>query len=68
MAGLRAYSVGIDTANYVRDFELIMSGTIRYVYGLEKSFMLICRIILFICGNASFALFVFALITNIIII
>lgn len=68
MAGLRAYSVGIDTANYVRDFELIMSGTIRYVYGLEKSFMLICRIILFICGNASFALFVFALITNMLII
>ena len=64
IAGLRAYSVGLDTQNYVEKFSYIYKGQFRYAYGLEESFKYICYGILHVIPNASFLLGVLALITN----
>lgn len=67
-AGLRAFSVGLDTQNYVEKFSYIYRGMFRYAYGLEESFKYICYGILHIVPNVSFLLGVLALITNLCII
>lgn len=63
-AGLRAFSVGFDTQNYVEKFSYIYRGMFRYAYGLEESFKYICYGILRVVPNVSFLLGVLALITN----
>ena len=64
VAGLRATTVGIDTAQYVKYFGLIAEGKLNLVYGLEDSFVFICGALLKIWNNPSFLLMIFALITN----
>lgn len=63
-AGLRAYSVGIDTDNYVALFKIIENGDFKYAYGLEESFKYICYIFLKIIPSNSALLTFLALITN----
>ena len=64
VAGLRAESVGVDTANYVKLFGHIAQGRLELAYGLEESFKYICAFLLQIWNNNNFLLFVFALITS----
>ena len=61
IAGLRAFSVGIDSNNYVNWFELIANGDQDQIYGVEKSFIYICNIALKLWNNSNFMFFVFAL-------
>ena len=68
ISGLRADSVGIDTKNYVNAFKLIGEGRINQVYGFEKSFILICSVLLKIYNNPHFVLFILSLLTNIFIV
>ena len=63
-AGLRAYSVGLDTPSYVEKFSYIYKGMFSYAYGLEESFKYICYGILHVIPNASFLLGLLALITH----
>lgn len=67
IAGLRAVTVGLDSANYADLFEHIANGRLDLAYGLETSFKYICAALLFIWNNPNFLFFVFALITNILI-
>lgn len=64
IAGLRAYSVGLDTQNYVEKFSYIYNGKFRYAYGFEESFKYICYAFLHIVPNASFLLGILAFITH----
>ncbi len=64
LAGLRNVSVGIDTKTYLNYFSLISEGQTQYVYGLEKSFVYICSLLLKIWNNHQFLLTLFALITH----
>lgn len=64
-AGLRNYSVGIDTPSYVRKFDLIAEGSLRYAYGLEESFKYICAFVLAIFRSNTVLLTVLAFITNV---
>lgn len=64
VAGLRDYSVGVDTQGYVNLFSYIYRGMFRYAYGLEESFKYICYGILRIVPNASFLLGVLAFVTH----
>lgn len=57
-AGLRHYSVGIDTISYANHFDLIKRGELAYAYGLEEGFKYICYGFLKIIPNTS-ALLVF---------
>jgi len=63
-SGLRAYSVGIDTSNYVNSFNLIEDGELRYAYGLETSFKYICYGFLSIIPSSTALLTFLALITH----
>lgn len=64
ISGFRSYSVGLDTARYAEFFQLIADGTPEYAYGLEKSFKILCALLLKIYEHPSFLLFIFASITN----
>lgn len=64
IAGLRDYSVGIDTYNYVTKFEYIANGAFRYAYGLEETFKYFCYFFLKLCPSNSALLALLALITN----
>lgn len=64
IAGLRAESVGVDTANYVRLFGLIGQGEFKLAYGLETSFKYICAFLLTIWDHPNFLFLVFAVVTN----
>ncbi len=64
IAGLRAPSVGIDTKVYDGVFQFISSGNIKSIYGLEKSFIYICTVLLKIWENNHFLFFIFAFITH----
>lgn len=68
LAGLRAYSVGLDTSNYITKFEVIEKGNFDLAYGLETSFKYICYILLKLVNNGTFLLLIFALITNFLIV
>lgn len=68
VAGLRAVSVGIDTRTYDHVFRLIENGTIKRVYGMEKSYIYICSALLKIWANNHFLFFIFAWISNALII
>lgn len=68
VAGLRAYSVGLDTDNYIEKFTYIQNGTFQYAYGLEESFKYFCYAILRIFPHYSALLTVLALISNALII
>lgn len=67
VAGLRGSTVGIDTQGYVHYFELIAHGKTQYVYGMEPSFIAICKVLLYLLQDTSILLLIFALITNILI-
>lgn len=67
IAGLRGVSVGIDTAQYTKYFGLISEGRTELVYGLEGSFVFICKMLLRIWDNPSFLFLLFALATNFLI-
>lgn len=64
VAGLRGFSVGIDTRSYVEKFSYIYNGKFRYAYGFEESFKYICYAFLHIVPNVSFFLGVLAFITH----
>lgn len=64
IAGLRDYSVGIDTQSYVKKFGYIANGVFRYAYGLETSFKYICYAVLKFFPNATVLLTLFAFLTN----
>ncbi len=67
VAGLRGVSVGIDTAQYTKYFGLIAQDRLELVYGLEDSFVYICKILLSIWNNPSFLFLLFACVTNFLI-
>lgn len=64
IAGLRAETVGIDTPAYTEKFEAIANGQLQMAYGLEWTFRIVCRILLWICNSNHFLFFVFAFITH----
>lgn len=64
IAGLRDYSVGIDTQSYVTKFAYIARGAFQYAYGLEESFKYICYAVLKVIPNATVLLTLLAFITN----
>lgn len=64
IAGLRALSVGIDSANYNRLFELITSGNQNQIYGVEYVFIYICNFFLNLWNNTNFVFFIFALLSH----
>ncbi len=64
VSGLRAYSVGLDTHNYVKLFAVIEDGIFEQAYGLELPFKYFCYIFLKIFPNYSLLLTACALITN----
>ena len=64
IAGLRNLSVGIDTKNYDRWFNLISNDRQSQIYGLEESFIFICDILLSLWNNTNFLLFIFALLSH----
>lgn len=64
VSGLRAYSVGIDTQNYVRIFENIAAGKFVYAYGVEESFKYICYVLMLVCKSPTWMFSVLALVTN----
>ncbi|MBE6638182.1 MAG: EpsG family protein [Ruminococcaceae bacterium] len=64
VSGMRAFSVGIDTAGYVNSFRLIQIGAFRYAYGLEETFKYICFVFLRIIPNYTALLTFFALIIH----
>ncbi|MBO5797157.1 MAG: EpsG family protein [Clostridia bacterium] len=64
ISGARAFSVGIDTINYVTAFEYIKDGEFRYAYGLEDSFKYISYVVLKIFDDHSVLIGLLALISN----
>jgi hypothetical protein len=64
VAGLRAISVGIDTKTYNAAFELISNNITGSVFGIEKSFIQICKVLLSIWNNPHFLLFLFAFVSH----
>lgn len=64
VVGLRAYSVGIDTANYVRMFQLVAREKSNRVYGAERSFLLLVKALQIFHKSPSFILLAFSFITN----
>lgn len=64
ISGLRAYTVGIDTAVYVEKFGYIQRGVPELAYGFETSFKYFCYVILKIFPNYSVLFTILAFITN----
>lgn len=64
VAGFRSYAVGKDTVRYAEFFQFIADGTPEYAYGLERSFKILCALLLKIFEHPSFLLLFFAAITN----
>lgn len=62
IAGMRAYSVGIDTNGYSQVFDLIIDGNERYVYQ-DKGFVVFSKFLLKIVPNPSFAFGAISVIT-----
>lgn len=69
ISGLRGLSVGLDTENYVNIFKQIDRNDPTLIWRhIEPGFIFICKILLTINHNYNFLLFVFALLTNTLII
>lgn len=64
VAGLRDYSVGIDTQNYVNLFHVIEQKRFQYAYGLEESFKYICYAVLVLFKSDTVLLLLLGLLTN----
>lgn len=64
MAGLRKYTVGIDTYTYVRYLNLIRNGQFNYVWGIEYTFKVIMLLIGKMFEGYTPFLIIMALITN----
>ena len=64
LAGLRAETVGIDTINYTKSFELIVNDQIYYVWGFENTFKAIMLIISKVFKSYTTFLLIMAIITN----
>ncbi len=64
IAGLRALSVGIDAKTYNKWFELIASGNQNQIFGLEVSFIYICKAVLRLWNNTHFMFFLFAFLSH----
>ncbi len=64
VAGLRGDGVGLDTPTYNRIFELLMQGKIDAVHGAEVTFKYITRLFLLIFQSIPAVFFVYALLTN----
>lgn len=64
IAGMRKYSVGIDSEPYYEKFMLIADNKFDVAYGLETSFKYICYFLLKICCSYTFLFTVFAFITS----
>jgi hypothetical protein len=68
VAGLRAETVGIDTAGYLNAIEHIIAGRLEYAYGMEWSFRFICYAISFVIKEPQIFMIIFALVTNTLIV
>lgn len=64
ISGLRHPSVGADTANYLRMFDLIDRKLFHLAYGLEESFKYIIYFLLRILRNPRLVLILIAFVTN----
>lgn len=67
LSGLRGYSVGFDTKSYVRIFHYIDQGIMREVVQ-EKGFVATSYLLMKLWKNPSFLLFVYAGVTQVLII
>lgn len=69
VSGLRAESVGIDTHSYASIFESIKTNDVTLAWrNIERSFLVVCKIILSINGNNNFIFLIFSLLTNALIV
>lgn len=64
IAGMRATSVGIDTKTYEKVIETISSGRVEAMFGIEKSFIYICAVLLKIWNSSAFLFSLFAFISH----
>lgn len=64
LAGLRKYSVGIDTHTYVSYLNLIRNGQFDYVWGVEYTFKVIMLLLGKVFKGYTAFLLILALITN----
>ena len=64
-AGLRAFSVGVDTLPYLSGVEyFVQYGETHWQYGFSYGYGVFCKAVLYACDDFTFLLFVEALITN----
>lgn len=69
VSGLRAYTVGIDTASYKDIFDAILKNDATLAWrNIERGFLLISRLLLYINSHTNFLLFIFAILTHSLII
>lgn len=69
VSGLRAYTVGIDTVSYRDIFEAILNNDPTLAWrNIERGFLLISRLLLYINDHTNFLLFSFAVLTHSLII
>lgn len=64
VAGLRKYTVGIDTQGYIVAIQNISNGNLNLAYGIEWTFRYICYAMSFIFKDPQMYLFLFALVTH----
>lgn len=65
-SGLRNESVGIDTVQYYRVYQEVLNG--KNVYGIEDSFLDICRFLQNLSDSPEFLVFVMSFLTNVLIV
>ncbi len=68
LAGLRAYTVGIDTANYLKQFYFASQGYMNLIYSLELGYEVLLYVLSHIFYNPTFFLLMLAGLTNFLII
>lgn len=64
IAGLRKFTVGIDTKGYMDAIDNIIVGNLRLAYGLEWSFRYICYGISYLIKDSQWFLMIFAFVSN----
>lgn len=64
LAGMRKYTVGIDTGTYVYYLDLIRNGQFNDVWGVERTFKIIMLLLSRLSGGYTLFLTAMALITN----
>lgn len=64
IVGLRGYTVGVDTDNYVEIFQNVAAGNSEAVQGTERTFLLIVRILQLFSKSHTFLFLIFSFVTN----